>query len=290
MPCFDANASARLRSRAATATIIASPTSARGLDHGGRRDARRAEDADPDRGHPAHHNHAASTSGPPSRCGARPRSGPEDLRLAQPHGRLPGLKRVLKSGPWHRAASRSRSRSAGSRSRSPSDLAPGEVTPLTYWNRELVLWRDDAGDVPPPGRVLPAPRRAPRRTAARCAATSCSARSTAGGTTATARARTSRTASAPTARRSCARTRRSCATGSCSRGTTRTKNRRSGRSRSSRRSAIPAWSDFYSSSYVIHTVPQEMSENGADPAHFQYVHGTDDVAEMESTTPTARAR
>ena len=43
----------------------------------------------------------------------------------------------------------------------------------------------------------------------------------------------------------------------------------------------PAWSDFYSSSYVIHTVPQEMSENGADPAHFQFVHGTDDVAEME---------
>ena len=44
----------------------------------------------------------------------------------------------------------------------------------------------------------------------------------------------------------------------------------------------PAWSDFYSSSYVIHTVPQEMSENGADPAHFRYVHGTDEVAEMES--------
>ena len=44
----------------------------------------------------------------------------------------------------------------------------------------------------------------------------------------------------------------------------------------------PGWSDFYSSSYVIHTVPQEMSENGADPAHFQFVHGTDDVAELES--------
>jgi phenylpropionate dioxygenase-like ring-hydroxylating dioxygenase large terminal subunit len=44
----------------------------------------------------------------------------------------------------------------------------------------------------------------------------------------------------------------------------------------------PAWSDFYTSSYVVHTVPQEMSENGADPAHFRYVHGTDDVAEMES--------
>jgi phenylpropionate dioxygenase-like ring-hydroxylating dioxygenase large terminal subunit len=44
----------------------------------------------------------------------------------------------------------------------------------------------------------------------------------------------------------------------------------------------PGWSDFYTSSYVVHTVPQEMSENGADPAHFRYVHGTDDVAEMES--------
>ncbi len=44
----------------------------------------------------------------------------------------------------------------------------------------------------------------------------------------------------------------------------------------------PGWSDFYSSSYIIHTVPQEMSENGADPAHFQFVHGTDDVAELES--------
>ena len=42
-----------------------------------------------------------------------------------------------------------------------------------------------------------------------------------------------------------------------------------------------AWSDFYSSSYVIRTIPQEMSENGADPAHFQYVHGTDTVAEVE---------
>lgn len=43
----------------------------------------------------------------------------------------------------------------------------------------------------------------------------------------------------------------------------------------------PAWSDFYASSYVIKTIPQEMSENGADPAHFQFVHGTDQVAEVE---------
>jgi 3-ketosteroid 9alpha-monooxygenase subunit A len=44
----------------------------------------------------------------------------------------------------------------------------------------------------------------------------------------------------------------------------------------------PGWSDFYTSSYVIRTVPQEMSENGVDPAHFRYVHGTDTVAEIES--------
>jgi nitrite reductase/ring-hydroxylating ferredoxin subunit len=43
----------------------------------------------------------------------------------------------------------------------------------------------------------------------------------------------------------------------------------------------PAWSDFYASSYVIKTIPQEMSENGADPAHFQFVHGTDTIAEVE---------
>ena len=43
----------------------------------------------------------------------------------------------------------------------------------------------------------------------------------------------------------------------------------------------PAWSDFYRSSYTINTIPQEMSENGADPAHFRYVHGTDEVAEVE---------
>jgi phenylpropionate dioxygenase-like ring-hydroxylating dioxygenase large terminal subunit len=44
----------------------------------------------------------------------------------------------------------------------------------------------------------------------------------------------------------------------------------------------PAWSDYYRSSYTIRTCPQEMAENGVDPAHFRYVHGTDDVAEMES--------
>jgi 3-ketosteroid 9alpha-monooxygenase subunit A len=42
------------------------------------------------------------------------------------------------------------------------------------------------------------------------------------------------------------------------------------------------WSDYYKSTYIIRTIPQEMSENGVDPAHFRYVHGTDEVAEMES--------
>jgi phenylpropionate dioxygenase-like ring-hydroxylating dioxygenase large terminal subunit len=42
------------------------------------------------------------------------------------------------------------------------------------------------------------------------------------------------------------------------------------------------WSDYYKSTYIIRTIPQEMSENGVDPAHFRYVHGTDEVAQMES--------
>ena len=54
MPCFDANASARLRSRAATAPIVGFADVAGGLDHGRRRDAGRAEDSDPNRAHPAH--------------------------------------------------------------------------------------------------------------------------------------------------------------------------------------------------------------------------------------------
>ncbi len=49
----------------------------------------------------------------------------------------------------------------------------------------------------------------------------------------------------------------------------------------------PAWTDYHSSSFVIRTVPQEMSESGVDPAHFtparfKHVHGTDTVAEMLS--------
>lgn len=42
------------------------------------------------------------------------------------------------------------------------------------------------------------------------------------------------------------------------------------------------WSDYYRSTYTIRTVPQEMAENGVDPAHFLFVHGTETVAEMET--------
>ena len=41
------------------------------------------------------------------------------------------------------------------------------------------------------------------------------------------------------------------------------------------------WSSYYSSEHVIRTVPQEMMENSADPAHFLFVHGTETVAEVE---------
>lgn len=44
----------------------------------------------------------------------------------------------------------------------------------------------------------------------------------------------------------------------------------------------PAFSDYYKSEYEIRTIPQEMAENTVDPAHFRYVHGTDQVAECES--------
>ena len=111
---------------------------------------------------------------------------------------------------------------------------------------------------------------------------SSSARSTGGGSTVKERARTSRTASAPTSRRTCARTRRSSATASCSRGTTRTSEAPQWDIPVIDEIGDPGWSDYYRSTYIIRTIPQEMSENGVDPAHFRYVHGTDEVAEMES--------
>ncbi|MEZ5169880.1 MAG: Rieske 2Fe-2S domain-containing protein [Acidimicrobiia bacterium] len=51
------------------------------------------------------------------------------------------------------------------------------------------------------------------------------------------------------------------------------------------------YTDFYRSSYTIKTAIQEMGENSVDPAHFRYVHGTDEVAECEEYVtdgPTSR--
>lgn len=43
----------------------------------------------------------------------------------------------------------------------------------------------------------------------------------------------------------------------------------------------PELSDYFPSSYTIHAPWQELGENAVDPAHFRYVHGTDQVATIE---------
>lgn len=43
----------------------------------------------------------------------------------------------------------------------------------------------------------------------------------------------------------------------------------------------PAWSDPYTVEFTINTVCQEMAENNHDPAHFRFVHGTDDIPQEE---------
>jgi nitrite reductase/ring-hydroxylating ferredoxin subunit len=43
----------------------------------------------------------------------------------------------------------------------------------------------------------------------------------------------------------------------------------------------PAWSEPYTADFVIATVCQEMAENNHDPAHFQFVHGTDDIPQED---------
>jgi len=43
----------------------------------------------------------------------------------------------------------------------------------------------------------------------------------------------------------------------------------------------PGWSDPYTADFVIRTNCQEMAENNHDPAHFQFVHGTDAIPEQE---------
>jgi len=44
----------------------------------------------------------------------------------------------------------------------------------------------------------------------------------------------------------------------------------------------PAFSPYMRSNAVIKSCLQEMAENSVDPAHFQFVHGTDDVGVVES--------
>jgi len=46
--------------------------------------------------------------------------------------------------------------------------------------------------------------------------------------------------------------------------------------------ADPAFTPYMKSSYEIGTCLQEMAENSVDPAHFEFVHGTDDVGIVES--------
>jgi len=162
----------------------------------------------------------------------------------------------------------------------PSDLAPGEVTPLEYWNRELVLWRDAAGafhlqDAYCPhlgahlayggsvdGELLTCPFHGWKFDGeGACTNIPYSQRTN----------RKARVRTYPVVERN---------------GFVLAWYHPFGEAPKWDIPVIdeigdPAWSDFYSSSYVIRTIPQEMSENGADPAHFQFVHGTDTVAEVE---------
>ena len=43
----------------------------------------------------------------------------------------------------------------------------------------------------------------------------------------------------------------------------------------------PSWSEPYIADFVIRTSCQEMAENNHDPAHFQFVHGTEAIPEQE---------
>ncbi len=44
----------------------------------------------------------------------------------------------------------------------------------------------------------------------------------------------------------------------------------------------PAFSDYITSEFTVRSALQEMAENTVDLAHFQYVHGTDEVAVVEA--------
>lgn len=43
----------------------------------------------------------------------------------------------------------------------------------------------------------------------------------------------------------------------------------------------PAFTPYYKSEFFVASALQEMAENTVDPAHFRYVHGTDEVAVVE---------
>jgi len=44
----------------------------------------------------------------------------------------------------------------------------------------------------------------------------------------------------------------------------------------------PEWSDPYTVAFRVGTVCQEMAENNHDPAHFQFVHGTESIPEEDA--------
>jgi len=149
----------------------------------------------------------------------------------------------------------------------PDDLAPGEVTPLSYWNRELVMWRDASGGFhlqdafcPHLGAHLPFHGWKYDGTGA-CTNIPYSERTN----------RKARLRTYPVIERN----------GFVLAWYHPFEEAPKWEIPLIPEIGDPAWSDLYSSSYVIRTIPQEMSENGADPAHFRYVHGTDTVAEVE---------
>jgi phenylpropionate dioxygenase-like ring-hydroxylating dioxygenase large terminal subunit len=163
----------------------------------------------------------------------------------------------------------------------PDDLQPGEVTALKYWDRELVLWRDEAGEfhlqdaycphlgahLGVGGKVKGDLLECPFHGWEFAADGACAKIPYSDKVNKRARLRTY-----PTITRN---------------GLVMSWYHPYGEAPQWDIPVIDeigdaGWSDYYKSAYIIRTIPQEMSENGADPAHFRYVHGTDDVAELES--------
>ena len=162
------------------------------------------------------------------------------------------------------------------------DLAPGEVTAIRYWGTDLVLWRDEAGAhhlqdayCPHLGAHLGVGGKVQGATL-ECPFHGWTYDGTGACTNIPYSQRENRKAKLHTypvvernqhGLRVAPPRRRSSPSGTCPR---------------SPRSATRRGARCTARRYVINTVPQEMAENGVDPAHFRYVHGTDDVAEMES--------